>query len=98
MDDNARIEIAKQYLRRKYQNNLAGLKALASQVAETAFDAVTITGDGFEGGTAQGQITFEPIAYLGAIEGLIIEMDPDNTPLPNPAGSVADFSVRAITS
>lgn len=70
-----RILAAKKYLRRKYAGNLPGLKALAEQVAESAFDAVTITGNSYEGGNAAGQISFEPLEYLSAVEDVIAEMD-----------------------
>lgn len=82
MDDHARIETVKQYLRRTYASNVDGLKLLAENLVRNggATDAVTITGQSFEGGQAQGQLTFEPLAYLGAIESLILELDPTYTP------------------
>ena len=96
MDDAARIEIAKQYLRRRYLNDVAGLKALANRIAESAFATVTITGNTFEGGSAQGTVTFEKLAYLGAVEALIVELDPDNAPVVPPAGRIMDFSQRCV--
>lgn len=92
MDDAAKLEVAKQYLRRKYAADVPGLKTLADRIAESAFRAVTITGQTFEGGSAQGQITFDKLAYLGAVEALIAELDPDNTPTAPAAVTFADFS------
>ena len=92
MDDAAKLETVKQYLRRKYATNVEGLKTLADRIAESAVKSVTITGQTFEGGSAQGQITFEKLAYLSAVEQLILELDPDNTPTAPAAVSYADFS------
>jgi hypothetical protein len=92
VDDAAKLETVKQYLRRKYATNVEGLKTLADRIAESAVKAVTITGQTFEGGSAQGVITFEKLAYLNAVEQLILELDPDNTPKAPPAVAFADFS------
>lgn len=92
MDDAAKLEVAKQYLRRKYASDLQGLKSLADRIAESAFAAVTITGQTFEGGSAQGTVTFEKLAYLSAVEAIIAEIDPDNTPTAPAAVAFADFS------
>jgi len=90
-----RIATAKRYLRRKYADNIEGLKTLAETVASSAFSSVTITGNAYEGGSANGQITFEPLEYLGAVEELIAELDPDS---PQPAASVihTDYSCRMV--
>jgi hypothetical protein len=89
VDDASRIATAKQYLRRTYADNINGLKALAAQVAESAFSAVTITGQTFEGGSAQGTVTFEKMAYLTAVEAVIAELD---TTAPRPSiAAVAYF-------
>ena len=96
MTSAERIFAAKRWLRRKYQNDIPGLKALADSVATGgAFDSVTITGDGHEGTSSQGQLTFEPLEYLGAIEDLISELDPA---APQPAALVyhSDFSGRQV--
>jgi hypothetical protein len=98
MDDESRIATVSQYLRRKYQNNVAGLKALAASIAESAFEAVTITGHAAEGASVQGQLTFEPIAYLACVEALILEMDPDNTPEAPSDASVINFGTRYHTT
>lgn len=91
-----RIYRAKQYLRRKYAGNVQGLKDLADTVvANGAFDSVTITGDSHEGTSSSGQLVFEPLEYLGAIEELIAEMD---STVPQPGDSVmfSDFSCRSV--
>ncbi len=92
-----RISAAKRYLRRKYATNLAGLKTLADTVAGGAFESVTITGSGYEGGNDTGQITFEPMEYLAALEEIIAEMD---STVPQPASMCieSDFSYRNALS
>ena len=80
MTDADAIYAAKLYLRRVYADNLTGLKALATTVATEAFDSVTLTGQSFEGGSHTGQLTFPRLAYLRAVEELIIELDPDTVP------------------
>ncbi|MBC7366753.1 MAG: hypothetical protein H7343_08055 [Undibacterium sp.] len=93
MDDASRIATATQYLRRKYAGDLIGLKRLADTIATNgAFESVTITGQGFEGGQASGALTFEPMAYLGAVEALILELDPTGTPGGPAPTHYADFS------
>jgi hypothetical protein len=77
MDDADRIATIRRYLRRTYATNLAGLRRLADTVASGATEVVTITGMGLEGGSSSGQITFERMAYLSAIEDVIAEIDPD---------------------
>ena len=84
MDDAERIETVKRHLRRTYRADVAGLRALADKVfAAGATDAVTITGQTFEGGSAQGTVTFEPLAYLRAINEVLAELD-DTEPLESP--------------
>lgn len=95
MTSAERIWAAKSYLRRKYKDNVDGLKTLADQVASSGFDAVTITGNGYEGNNASGQITFEPLEYLSAIEAIIAELDPDS-PQPGPLLMHSDFSERPV--
>jgi hypothetical protein len=95
MTSAEKINTAKSYLRRKYATNVQGLKALAEQVATGAFEAVTITGNGYEGGTAQGQLTFEPMEYLAACEQLIQELDED-APQPPSLVMHSDFSCRRV--
>jgi hypothetical protein len=92
MDEAAKIETVKQYLRRTYAQNVAGLRVLAQTVFENgAVNAVTITGHAFADGSAQGQITFEPLAYLAAIEAVIAELAPDDTPAGPAPVRYADF-------
>lgn len=88
-----RVATAKKYLRRKYQGNVAGLKTLVDTIAEDAFETVTITGSGYEGGNDSGQITFEKLEYLSALEDVISEMD---STVPQPAATcvLSDFSQR----
>ena len=88
MDDAARIEVVKQYLRRKYTggttDGLKMLKSLADDVFNAATDPVTLTGQSFDGGSHSGQITFEKMAYLSAIEAVISELDTSTAALPPP--------------
>ena len=95
MTSGEKIVAAKKYLRRKYQNNVQGLKELADKVATDAFEAVTITGNAYEGGSAQGVLVFSSIEYLGAIEDLIAEFDPE-VPQPDPMIIYSDFSSRPV--
>jgi hypothetical protein len=97
MTSAERIVAAKKYLRRKYAADLDGLKTLADSIATGAFEAVTITGNQYEGGGADGQITFEPLEYLAAVEDVIADIDPA---APAPASLVmhSDFSQRPVTT
>lgn len=97
MDDAERIEQVKRYLRRTYAANVQGLRALADRIFESggATDSVTITGHSFEGGSANGQITFEPLAYLKAVNEVLAELD-DDEPLETP--NVASVRFTATTS
>ena len=80
------IATAKLYLRRKFANNLTGLKALADKIADEALgDAVTLTGQSFEGGSHTGQLVFPRIDYLRAIEETIAYLDTDAAPDPSSA-------------
>lgn len=96
MDDNARIETCRRYLRMEYAGNAVGLRRLAKSVAEGAFDAVTITGQGFEGGSANGQVTFEKLAYLTAAMDVLGEVDPDNDTVQPVRGALTTFAYRRI--
>lgn len=81
MGDSAEnISTAKLYLRRKYATNLTGLKQLAEKIADEALgDAVTLTGQSFEGGSHTGQLVFPRIDYLRAIEETIRFLDTTQT-------------------
>lgn len=96
MNDDAKLVYVKQYLRRKYTADVPGLKALATEVFEIATDEVVITSQGFEGGSASGTLRFDK-ALLGlAIEELIAELDPTNTPKGLDGSAHLDFSNRLI--
>lgn len=95
MDDAAKLATAKQYLRRTYASNLAGLVALATTLAATAFDAVTITGNQFEGNQAQGQLIFPRLMYLQAVEEMIAELDP-SARIPPSTTFFPDHSLHAV--
>ena len=99
MDDAARIATATRYLRRRYAGDANGLRKLADTVVTNgAFEHVQITGQGFEGGQASGQLVFEPLAYLAAIEALILELDPASAPaVPSPS-RLADFSAGYLST
>lgn len=94
MDDSAKLLTAQQYLRMKYTGQVPALRALADKIAEGAFEAVTLTGQQFEGGSHQGQLVFPAMLYLQAVLQLIAELDPDNTPVAPCATVFPDFSAR----
>lgn len=96
MDDTARIEIAKRWLRRKYAEDVTGLGKLVDSLAAGAFRTVTITGHQFNGGQANGEITFEKMAYLGAAMDVLAELDPDSETAAPVRGALTDFSGRYI--
>ena len=100
LDEATKLDIAKDYLRQTYgvsgsrtTADLVGLRRLMTTIAESggAFDSVTITGSGFEGESSQGQVVFEPLAYLGAILAVLRELDPDNVVEPPASATFADF-------
>lgn len=96
MDDAAKIREVSRYLRRKYATDIDGLKALIDGIAEGGFEAVSITGQSYEGSNVQGQLVFEPLAYLKAAQDVLAELDPTNTPDDPPGVTHADFSRSAI--
>lgn len=76
-------------LRRKYANDLVGLKALSESVFAETTDVVTITQQSMEGGQSAGQITCPRDTLLLAIEEIIQELD---TSAPRPSAySLACF-------
>ena len=78
VDDNARIETYKTFLRRKYADDLEGLQELIDELgAGAAGESVVITQSVFEGGQASGQVTLEPMAKLKAALDVQAELDPD---------------------
>lgn len=96
MDSEAKIETLKQGLRIKYRGNLNGLKKLFEEVFAGATRFVEITGTSFEGSSAQGVHIFERLEYLRAVQDILGEMDPDNTPKAPPAGAFADLSYGCL--
>lgn len=96
MDDTARIEIAKRWLRRNYAADVAGLGKLVDDLSVGAFREVTITGHQFTGGQANGTITFEKMAYLAAALDVLSELDETAEPAAPIRGAITDFSARII--
>lgn len=99
-----KLNVCLQFLRRTYYRpatqgwDVEKLKSLAADTYVAATETVTITGTSSELGSFTGQITFEKIILLGALEQLLIEVDPDNTPAPPPSGYTPDFSCRPIST
>ncbi len=97
-----KLNVCLQFLRRTYFRpatqdwDVASLKSLATDAYQAATQEVTITGTSSELGSFNGQITFEKMILLGALEQLLLEVDPDNTPAPPPAGYLPDFSSRRV--
>ncbi len=97
MDDAAKIETFKEWLREKYRDNVAGLRRFARELGDgAASDSVLVTSHGFVDGTAAGQIVLEPLVKLRAALQVLRELDPDNAPASMPAGRTIDFSQRCI--
>lgn len=96
MDDTARIEIAKRWLRRKFAADVLGLGNLVDDIAAGAFRTVTITGHEFNGGQASGEITFEKMAYLGAAMDVLKELDDESEPAAPIRGALTSFADRVI--
>lgn len=59
------------------ETSLADLRTLMSTLGGSAFKQVTITGTGFEGGNANGQLTFPVQDYLAGVMKLIRHLDSD---------------------
>lgn len=94
MDSTARIEAYKAYLRIKYEDGVAGLRTLITEIGDgAAAEPVLINQQGFEGGQATGQITLEPLARLQACIDVLRELDPDNMPDEPAPTTFADFSL-----
>lgn len=94
--DADKINTIKQYMRRKW--SVTKLQTEADALFLMATEEVTITSQGFEGGTASGQISFPKILTLQAIEELLLELDPDNTPKPAGGSVHPDFSTRTVST
>ncbi|MDR1284517.1 MAG: hypothetical protein LBK99_27455 [Opitutaceae bacterium] len=97
LDTATAIQIAIQDLRRRYgprpgkTADTTGLHALADKLGDSAFEEVTITGNAYEGGSATGEVAFPRLAYLGAVNALITELDPAAPQAPSCVRH-ADFS------
>lgn len=96
--DADKLSTVKQYMRRKYSGNVAKLKRDADDLFDLATEEVTITSSGFEGGNTSGQVSFPKILLLQAIEELILELDPTNTPKAVTGPVHPDFSNRQIST
>jgi len=102
-DDALKHSAVLQYLRRYYYVsgdtwNVAALKTLANEVFASATEEVAITSTASELGSAGGILKFDKAILLSAIETLLLEVDPDNTPLPPSAGYIPDFSQRPVST
>lgn len=91
LDSNAQIQIVTTALRRKYFNDLVGLKKLWDRVFSEATEFVEITGTAFEGGSSTGSLIFERLAYLAAVEAVLSELDPTGTPPIPGNGTYVDY-------
>ena len=85
------IERCKNFYRRKFPNDLVGLKAEADRVFAASFDEVTVTTTGFEGGHVGGQVKFNKAYAHVALEELIEELEPTTLPPQRASGSVIEF-------
>jgi hypothetical protein len=102
-DDALKYSAILQYLRRYYYLgddtwNVVALKTLATEAFAAATDEVSITNTSSELGSAGGIFKFDKAILLAAIETLLAEVDPDNTPLAPPSGYIPDFSQRPVTT
>lgn len=96
LSSSAKIRILEDNLRIRFKatSDLAGLRALFEQVSAGATRFVEITGNGYEGGSASGQILLERLEYLDAVQRLLVQMDPDladSLADEPPASTHADF-------
>lgn len=96
MNDDVRLVYVKSFLRRQYATNVAGLRALAQEVFDAATEEVVITSQGFQGGSASGQVQFDKTLLGLAIEELIAELDPTNAVTGLDGSAHLDFSQRCI--
>ena len=69
------LRALKATLRRKYADDIAGLKIEAARVFALALSEVTITSSNFADGAASGEITCPRGLYLQALEDIIAELD-----------------------
>lgn len=97
MDEAAKIETFKEWLRVKYARDVTGLRRYVQELGDgSAADSVVITSHTFLDGSAAGQLVLEPLVKLRAALDVLRELDPDNAPSPAPAGRIFDFSQRCI--
>ena len=97
MDEAAKIEIFKDWLRVKYSRNVPGLQRYVRELGDgPASESVLVNSHGFADGTAAGQIVLEPMVKLAAALAVLRELDPDNAPASQPSGRAVDFSQRCI--
>lgn len=97
MDEAAKIETFKEWLRVKYADDVAGLRRYVKELGDgSASDSVVITSHNFVDGGAAGQLVLEPMVKLRAALDVLRELDPDNAPDSQPAGRLMDFSQRCI--
>lgn len=79
LSSSAKIRILEDNLRIRFKAtaDLDGLRKLFTTVSAGATRYVEITGNGYEGGSASGQIVLERLEYLDAVQRLLVEMDQD---------------------
>lgn len=97
VDDTAKIETFKEWLRVRYAGDLNGLRRYVRELGDgSASDSVVITSHNFVDGSAAGQLVLEPMVKLRAALDVLRELDPANSPASHPAGRIVDFSQRCI--
>jgi len=90
------------YLRRTYYLPNTGtwdattLTTLAATTFASASKEVVITATGGELGTAQGQMKFNKMVLLQAIEALLQAECSDSLPPDEPSGTITNFSNRRV--
>ncbi len=93
------------YLRRKHWDaeaeewDVATLRTLADTAFTAGTKSVTITSTSSEaGGAAAGEVTFDRLTLLAALESLLAEAAPTSAPPPRGRGFQADFSQRCSST
>ena len=98
MSDDLKLSACLQYLRRTYYLpatqlwDLPKLKAIATAAYAEASEQVTIVATASDLGSTTGQVTFDKWLLIAAVEQLLLEVDPDNTPAPPSRGYIPDYS------
>lgn len=90
------LSTARDFLRRRFATDLAGLSAEIERVGAMAMNTrLNLTGQSFEGGSHNGEVAFTQMEYLRALIDVESELNPDAS---GPAGSspirYADHSCR----